>query len=164
MTTPARRFFTLFLGPAFALSALAQADTPKLKSEESKARVITTAPAEEEVITLPKVEVTRSRIRQIDVEIRRLEKAIKRERKQLTSSNLDKALNDPAVAKAAALFGGKSTIQRESVAAERVYLMEAERDLLEKQKVPMTKTELELVQKQVEQLRTRRRELDLTLR
>ncbi len=160
MTSPASHLLSLLLSPALALSALAQADAP---GTEGKNTPSATAPAEE-VITLPEVEVTRSRIRQIDVDIRRLEKAIKRERKQLTSTGLDQAINSPGVSKAAALFGGKSTAQRESVAAVRVHLMETERDLLEKQKVPMTRPELELIQKQVEQLRTRRRELDITLR
>jgi len=157
MTSIVRRLLPVILSPILALPALAQ-QADDAKPEEPKESVA------EEIITLPVVEITRSRIRQIDVEIKRLDKAIKRERKQLTSTNLDQALNDPTVSKAAALFGGKSTVQRESVAAERVYLMETEKDLLEKQKVPMTQLELDLVRRQVEDLRTRRRELDITLR
>jgi hypothetical protein len=82
----------------------------------------------------------------------------------MKSSDTDKALNSDKASRAMALFGGKSTSQRESVAAERVNLMESERDLLELMKLPATKEELKLLEQQVDSLRTVRRNLDEALR
>lgn len=121
------------------------------------------APAEE-VTTLPSLEVRNSRITEIDLQIRKLEKDITRERKKLKSSELDQSLNDAKTARKFSLFGGKSTEQRESVAAERVSLMEAERDILEAMKQNKTAAELALLQKQIDDLRAVRRNLDVELR
>ena len=79
-------------------------------------------------------------------------------------SDLDQSLNDAKAAKKFSLFGGKTTEQRESVAAERVSLMEAERDILEAMKQNKTPAELALLQKQIDDLRTVRRNLDTELR
>jgi hypothetical protein len=122
------------------------------------------AKAPEEITTLPSMEVRNSRITEIDLQIRKLEKDIARERKKMKSSDLDVSLNDAKTAKKFSLFGGKSTEQRESVAAERVQLMEAERDILEAMKLPKTKAELALLQKQIDDLRAVRRDLDLATR
>jgi hypothetical protein len=122
------------------------------------------AKASEEITTLPSMEVRNSRITEIDLQIRKLEKDITRERKKMKSSDLDVSLNDAKTAKKFSLFGGKSTEQRESVAAERVQLMEAERDILEAMKLPKTKAELALLQKQIDDLRAVRRDLDLATR
>ncbi len=118
----------------------------------------------EEVTTLPKMEVRNSRITELDLQLRKLEKDISREQKKMKSSDLDQSLNDAKSAKKFSLFGGKSTEQRESVAAERVSLMEAERDILEAMRQNKTPAELALLQKQVDDLRTVRRNLDTELR
>jgi hypothetical protein len=113
---------------------------------------------------LPGIEVRGTRITEIDIKIRKLEKEIAREKKKTKSSDLDKSLNDPALTKSFSLFGGKSTEQRESVAAERVSLMEGERDLLEAMKTARTKAEVDLLQKKVDDLKAMRRDLDQALR
>ncbi len=118
----------------------------------------------EDVTTLPSMEVRNSRITELDLQIRKLEKDITRERKKMKSSDLDQSLNDAKTAKKFSLFGGKTTEQRESVAAERVSLMEAERDILEAMKLNKTRAELALLQKQIDDLRTVRRNLDTELR
>lgn len=121
-------------------------------------------PAPEEVTTLPSMEVRNSRITELDLQIRKLEKDIAREQKKAKSTDLDKGLNDGKAARKFSLFGGKSSEQRESVAAERVSLMEAERDILEVMKQNKTPAELALLQKQIDDLRAVRRNLDLELR
>lgn len=131
---------------------------------DSAATAAAPAKAPEEVTTLPSMEVRNSRITEIDLQIRKLEKDIARERKKMKSSDLDVSLNDAKTTKKFSLFGGKSTEQRESVAAERVQLMEAERDIMEAMKLPKTKAELALLQKQVDDLRAVRRDLDLATR
>ena len=105
-----------------------------------------------------------SRITELDLQIRKLEKDIAREQKKMKSSDLDQSLNDAKSTRKFSLFGGKSTEQRESVAAERVSLMEAERDILEAMKQNKTPAELALLQKQIDDLRTVRRNLDTELR
>lgn len=118
----------------------------------------------ESITTLPSMEVRQSRITALDLQIRKLEKDITRERKKMKSSDLDASLNDAKATRRFSLFGGKSTEQRESVASERVQLMESERDILEAMKLPKTRAELAMLQKQVDDLRIVRRELDLALR
>ncbi|MEY3774073.1 MAG: hypothetical protein RLZZ129_853, partial [Verrucomicrobiota bacterium] len=70
----------------------------------------------------------------------------------------------PKASRIMSVFGGKSAEQRSSVAAERVYLMEQERDILELMKLPMTAAKLSELEGQVAALRTVRRNLDIELR
>jgi hypothetical protein len=120
--------------------------------------------ARENITTLPSMDVRNSRITELDLQIGKLEKDIASEQKHVKSSDLDVSLNDAKSSRKFSLFGGKSTEQRESVAAERVQLMEAERDILEAMKLSKTQAELQLLQKQVDDLRAVRRNLDLALR
>lgn len=147
------------VAPAVAIPPAATATTATTPVDGAAAK-----PAPEEVTTLPRMEVRNSRITELDLQIRKLEKDISREQKKMKSSDLDQSLNDAKSAKKFSLFGGKSTEQRESVAAERVSLMEAERDILEAMKQNKTPAELALLQKQVDDLRTVRRNLDVELR
>ena len=163
MTTKLRPFLP-FLALA-ATAALSAADEPAGQPAPPTAAPNAVAkPADDGVVTLPAVQVTRSRIRQIDVTIKRIDKLIGRERKHLKSTDTDRAMNNDKVAGAAALFGGYSTGQREAVAAERVRLLESERELLEQMKAPMTREDFIVVEKQIELLRTARRELDVVYR
>lgn len=183
MTFPLRQFLACSL-LAVAVVAHGAAEEPAKKSDgaaktESKSPPAArpTQPAQppsaapgaaastsDDVVTLPAVQVTRSRIRQIDVTIKRIDKLIARERKHLKTSDTDLALNHDKIANKAALFGGYSTSQRIAVASERVSLLESERELLEQMKAPMTKDDFVVVEKQVELLRTARRELDIVYR
>jgi hypothetical protein len=115
-------------------------------------------------VRMPVFEVSASRLREIDVTIKRLEKQISRERKSLEKSNLDETLNGEKVAKAAALLGGKSTLQRASVSAVRIDSMEKELQLLETLRTPLTKADRALIEQLVEDQRAYRRGLDEALR
>lgn len=145
-----------------AQRALEKTTEPNLPATIAPAAAVTPAP--ESVTTLPGVEVKGQRITEIDVKIRKLNKEIAREQKKLKSTDLDKSLNDPALAKSLSLFGGKSTEQRQSVAADRVNLMEAERDLLENMKQARTQAEIDLLQQKINDLRDLRRNLDTLYR
>jgi len=142
---------------ACLLSLAATADTAPAPATEANT-------SEEKVITLPKVEVTASQIRAIDVAIKRLDKQIARETKRLEKTQADEVLNSEKVARAAALFGGKSVAQRASVTAVRLHSLEKERTLLESLKVPQPEKERKLVEKEIEAQRAYRRELDHILR
>lgn len=112
------------------------------------------------VLVLPKLEVSRPRIKQIDKELKRLDKMIAREKEKVKSTQLDRALNNSQVSRAAALFGGNSAEHLSAVAATRLALMENERIVLEAMKRPATLEERALMDAEIEQLRLTRRNLD----
>jgi hypothetical protein len=116
------------------------------------------APAE--VLELPKIQVTAQRIKAIDKDIKRLDKMIAREKNKVRSSELDRTLNSEKLSHAAAIFGGNSSDHLSAVAATRVALLENERDVLEAMKRPTTLDELAMMEKEIEQLRESRRNLD----
>jgi hypothetical protein len=116
--------------------------------------------APQAVITLPTIQVTAGRIRELDKEITRLDKLIVREKKKVKSSGLDKTLNNSQLAHAAAIFGGNSSDHLSAVAAGRVALLETERGVLEAMKRPATVEDLAMLEKELDQLRTTRRNLD----
>lgn len=146
-----------------AQRALEKTTEPNLPVQIAPAAAVSPAPAEA-VTTLPGVEVKGHRITEIDIKIRKLEKDIAREKKKIKSTDLDKSLNDPALTKSLSIFGGKSTEQRESVSADRVNLMEAERDLLENMKQARTQAEVDMLQQKINDLRELRRNLDTLYR
>jgi hypothetical protein len=78
----------------------------------------------------------------------------------MKATDLDKVLNNPKLAEAAAVFGGNSSAHLESVAAYRIRLMETERDLLSDMKEPRTLEDLALLQEELEKVRVMQRELD----
>jgi hypothetical protein len=144
--------------PLSAAEAAKPAGQPAKPAEATAATEPT--PADKEVLALPKVEVTSARIKQIDNELKKIDKQIAREKKNLKSTNLDKSLNSDKATKAAAIFGGNSASHMVAVAATRVNLLESERSLLERLKFPRTEEDKVLIEKELENLRTTRRNLD----
>jgi hypothetical protein len=120
--------------------------------------------AQQPPTVLPKVEVKKGRITVLDQQLALQDEAIAREKKNLKSTEVDTALNDSKVAKPLAIFGGESSQFRQKVASERVQLMEAEKDLMEAIAHAKTKKEKEELQKQLDELKAMRRELDKSLR
>lgn len=114
----------------------------------------------EPVLELPKLQVTAQRAKEIDRELKRLDKMIARERKKVRATDLDKTLNNEKLARAAAIFGGNSADHLSAVAASRVMLMEQERMVLEAMKRPATIEERKMMDAEVQQLRLTRRNLD----
>lgn len=141
----------------------APASTDAKKSNQ-KSTANTPPPAKETPTVLPKVEVQKGRITELDLKIAQQERDIAREQKNTKSSEVDRALNDQKIAKPLSIFGGDSTQFRKGVASERVELMEAEKDILEAMKLAKTKEEKALLQKQLDELRAMRRELDKSMR
>jgi hypothetical protein len=137
--------------------APAPTPTATLVTKPAATTATTTPP---DVLALPKMEVTAQRVKKIDKEIKRLDKMIAREKAKVQSTDLDKTLNHEAVAHAAAIFGGNSADYLSAVAANRVNLLEQERDVLEAMKRPTTLDELKMMEVEIEQLRETRRNLD----
>ncbi|HEY0863867.1 MAG TPA: hypothetical protein VGD97_07160 [Lacunisphaera sp.] len=158
------RHTSLLLAASLALS-LSAADTAKTEPakaapKKEPAPAAETTPADQEVLALPKVEVTSARIKQIDNELKKIDKQIAREKKKLKSTDLDKSLNSDKVSTAAAIFGGNSASHMAAVAASRVNLLESERNLLERLKFPRTEEDQAMIEKELVSLRTTRRNLD----
>ncbi len=133
-----------------------------LAAEEAKATEpakSTSAPVGP-TIDLPTMKVQEKRIKAIDVELKKIDRQIVREKKQMKSTNLDKSLNSDKVSNAAAIFGGNSAAHLAAVAASRVALLEQERTLLERLKFPRTEEDQALVEKELVNIRTTRRNLD----
>ncbi|HUR59177.1 MAG TPA: hypothetical protein VM029_15785, partial [Opitutaceae bacterium] len=113
---------------------------------------------------LPRVEVKKGRITELDQKLAKQEKDIEREKQHTKSSEVDKALNDSKVAKTLSFLGGESSNYRENIAKERVSLMEAERDIMEAMKTARTKEEKAGLQKQLDQLKSLRRDLEASMK
>jgi len=150
-----------FLAPALALSLAVAALAADQPAAPAKPPAPTPAkPAADAPLELPKIQVTAERSKKIDKEIKRLDKLIAREKNKVKPTELDRTLNNETVSKAAAIFGGNSAEHMSAVAASRVMLLEQERDVFEAMKRPATLDELKMMEAQVEELRTTRRNLD----
>jgi hypothetical protein len=117
-------------------------------------------PKEEPVTMMPKFEVKREKITELQILIQEKDKEIAREKKKLKSTDLDETLNNPQIANKLSILGGKSTEVTESLASQRVTLLEAERDTLEAMTQARTQAEKDELQKQLDELAVMRRDLD----
>jgi hypothetical protein len=144
--------------PAATPPAPAVPATP-VKGEKTAAK-----PAQQPATVLPKVEVKKGRITELDQQIAKQEEDIAREKKNMKPTETDLALNDAKIAKPLAIFGGESAQFRKRVASERVELMESEKDILEAMKLAKTKEEKARLQKELDEIRAMRRDLEKSLR
>ncbi len=116
--------------------------------------------SDQATLLLPRVEVNKSRITEVMIKEHEKDLEIAREKKNTTPTALDSALNDSDVSHKLAILGGSSSDDRARVAQERVSLLEAEKDLLDEIARAPTKEEREDLQKQLNDLKTMRRELE----
>lgn len=134
-------------------------------AEEQAPAAETAAEDDADVVTLmPEITVSGSRVTELDIEIKKLDKVIARERKKIKPTELDSNLNSDNAPAALKIFGGQTAGQRQSVAAERVNLMEAERDILEAMKHVRTKKQEEELKTQLNAFKTMRTQLEENLR
>lgn len=140
---------------AAAVSAAAEA-----KQEAAKAA----APADEAPTVLPKLEVQKGKITELDRQVAKQNREIAREKQNTKPTKLDETLNGPGLSKALAIFGGQSSDDRANIAAERVAMMEDERDLIEAIAQAQTKEEKDELQKTLDAIRAMRRDLEESLR
>jgi small-conductance mechanosensitive channel len=120
-----------------------------------------TSAANPEVTTLmPRVEVNKSRITELAIKEHEKDLEIAREKQLTKPTALDAGLNDSEISQKLAILGGSSAEQRARVAQERVSLLEAEKDLLDEIARAPTKAERDELQKQLNELKTMRRELE----
>lgn len=139
-------------GPEAAATAAAKPGAPA-----------TTEPGKDgDPALLPKVEVNRTKPTEYGRMMFEQEKEIAREKQLTKSSELDKALNGSKVS--LPIFGGQTTASRESVASERVSLMEAEKDLIEEIARTKDKKEKAKLEKELAEIKKMRRELEHSIR
>jgi hypothetical protein len=118
------------------------------------------ASKQDPTMLLPRVEVSKSRVTELAIALQAIDREIAREKKNIKASPLDESLNDPEVAHKLAILGGSSSEDRSRLAEERVSLLEAERDLTEQIYASRTDAERDELQKQLNELKTMRRELE----
>jgi len=150
--------------PASAPAAANSAPAPSPAPAQAENGATPAKPEDESTIVLPKVEVKKDRITILDHQLHEQEKAIAREKKNVKETETDKALNDARVSKALSIFGGESASYRANIAKERVSLMDDEKDLLEAIAFAKTKEEKQELQKQLDELRALRRDLEKSLK
>lgn len=124
----------------------------------------TTPPPQEPASVLPKVEVKRDRITELDRQIGKQNAEIAREKVNTKPTALDETLNGPKTSKALAFLGGQSSDDRANIAKERVAMMEEERDLIEAIAQTESKEEKAELQKTLDAMRAMRRDLEASLR
>jgi hypothetical protein len=121
------------------------------------------AVAPEEAKVLPKVDVRKGRITELDRQLGKQNQEMAREKKNTKPTALDETLNGSKISTALAIFGGQSSDDRSSIAKERVAMMEEERDMIEAISQATTKEEKEELQKTLESMSEMRRELEKSL-
>jgi hypothetical protein len=132
-------------------------------AEATPAEASAVKSAADSVTMLPQIHVSSSRISELDIQIKKLDKQITKAKKQVKPSELDESLNGEKTPKLMAIFGGKTAGQRQSVAADRVTFLEAQRDILEAMKHVHTQKDLDQLTDQLNAMKTMSRELDDTL-
>ena len=142
--------------PPAETAATAPSEAPKPEGDKSATTV------------LPKMEVRKGKFSERDYQLaqdlHRQDQEIERERRNLKVTEADAALNNSKVTSALSVFGGESAQFRKRVAAERVELLEAEKDIIEQIAIAQKPEEKKLLQKQLDELREMRRQLDKSLR
>jgi hypothetical protein len=129
-------------------------------AKDASAKAVAAQPAS----LLPKVEVKKARITVLDVQLAEQQQDIAREQALTKPTELDKALNDSKVSKSLSVLGGQSADYRAGLAKERVSMMQDESDLIEAIAHAKTKEERAELQKQLEELRAFRRDLEKNMR
>jgi len=143
------------------------ADAPATPSAALMPSTIS-APAAAAPAVLPQVEVRKGKFSERDYrlaqELNQHDQAIEREQRNLKATETDRALNNAQVSRTLSIFGGNSAVFRQRVAAERVELLEAEKDIVEQIAIAQQPEEKLALQRQLNELRAMRRQLDQTLR
>ena len=142
--------------PKAAASTKADAKSTPAKTTAKNA----TEPAQ----FLPKYEIKQMPINELDLKLAKEDREIAQEKKNAEPTPLDDTLNGKKVSHWFSFLGGQSSDQRASVANERVYIMEQEKDLIEAIADAQTKDEKAELEKALADLRKTRRELEQSLR
>ncbi len=149
-------------------ASIAQNPPAKEAAAETSPTKSDTAPkketAEEDTTVLPEIQVRKDRITELDRQVAKQNREIRREKQNTKPTALDETLNGPKTSKWLAIFGGQSSEDRANIASERVAMMEDERDLLEAIAQTEDPEEKALLQRTLDAMRAMRRDLEAALR
>ncbi len=120
--------------------------------------------APEAAQVLPKVDVRKSRVTELDLQLGKQNQEIAREKTATKPTKLDEALNGEKISSALAIFGGQSSDDRANVSKERVAMMEDEKDIIEAISQAQTKEEKADLEKLLADMKATRRELEKSLK
>jgi hypothetical protein len=138
--------------------------SPPATTKAAPATPVAPAPTEEATAVLPRVDVRKDRVTELDRQLEKQNQEIAREKKNAKPTPLDETLNGPKVSKIFGIFGGQSSDDRSNIAKERVSMMEEEREMIEAISQATTKEEKEELQKTLDSMKAMRRELERALR
>ena len=154
--------------PAASTTPAAPSAAAAALSDSGESAVTRTEGEKPTTTVLPKMEVRKGKFSERDYklaqDLHKQDQEIEREKRNLKTSETDSALNNAKVSSALSVFGGESASYRKRVAAERLELLEAEKDIIEQIAIAQKAEEKQLLQKQLDELREMRRQLDKTLR
>ncbi|MCE2862288.1 MAG: hypothetical protein LW690_07540 [Opitutaceae bacterium] len=154
--------------PAAATAPATSAAVPAGTSASNESATAKPEGEKASTTVLPKMEVRKGKFSERDYQLaqdlHKQDQEIEREKRNLKTSETDSALNNAKVSSALSVFGGESASYRKRVAAERLELLEAEKDIIEQIAIAQKAEEKQLLQKQLDELREMRRQLDKTLR
>lgn len=154
--------------PAESVAASIAQNPPAKEVAESSPAKSNTAPKkenpEEDTTVLPEIQVRKDRITELDRQVAKQNREIRREKQNTKPTPLDETLNGPKTSKWLAIFGGQSSEDRANIASERVAMMEDERDLLEAIAQTEDPEEKALLQRTLDAMRAMRRDLEAALR
>jgi hypothetical protein len=154
--------------PAASTTPAAPSAAAAALSDSGESAVTRTEGEKPTTTVLPKMEVRKGKFSERDYklaqDLHKQDQEIEREKRNLKISETDAALNNSKVSAALSVFGGESAQYRKRVAAERLELLEAEKDIIEQIAIAQKPEEKQLLQKQLDELREMRRQLDKSLR
>jgi hypothetical protein len=154
--------------PAASTTPAAPSAAAAALSDSGESAVTRTEGEKPTTTVLPKMEVRKGKFSERDYklaqDLHKQDQEIEREKRNLKISETDAALNNSKVSAALSVFGGESAQYRKRVAAERLELLEAEKDIIEQIAIAQKPEEKQILQKQLDELREMRRQLDKSLR
>ena len=154
--------------PAASTTPAAPSAAAAALSDSGESAVTRTEGEKPTTTVLPKMEVRKGKFSERDYklaqDLHKQDQEIEREKRNLKISETDAALNNSKVSAALSVFGGESAQYRKRVAAERLELLEAEKHIIEQIAIAQKPEEKQLLQKQLDELREMRRQLDKSLR
>ena len=147
--------------PAAATAPATSAAVPAGTSASNESATAKPEGEKASTTVLPKMEVRKGKFSERDYQLaqdlHKQDQEIEREKRNLKTSETDSALNNAKVSSALSVFGGESASYRKRVAAERLELLEAEKDIIEQIAIAQKPEEKQLLQKQLDELREMRR-------
>jgi hypothetical protein len=137
-----------------SLASPSPSPTPALKDNAEQAK-------DNSVTMMPKVVVQKQRITEVDRAVHAKDLEIEKEQEKTRATDTDKALNSSKISGGVmSIFGGRSAEVGEGLAAQRVSLLEIERDLVAEIALAKTKEEKADLQKQLDEIKAMRRDLE----